>query len=117
MSFATRSGNPGNLTLLYTRAGSRYFGFDVNGRDPENGDPQLEETLKKQRSEFDENKRIGVIHDVQRYLAQQQYYPRLVPATPTTYSINWPILRDVQTYFGEKSYQHVWLDPARPPRA
>jgi peptide/nickel transport system substrate-binding protein len=116
MSFNYR-GDPAvtGLVNLFTKGGSRFFGFDINGRDPENGDPALEDMIVKQKAETDVQKRQAQVFDIQRYLADKAYYPQFVPAWSTTFNLNWPVLRNQYVWFAGGRLEFDWLDSSRPP--
>jgi hypothetical protein len=116
MSFTYR-GDPAvtGLVNLFTRGGSRFYGFDVNGRDPENGDPALEDMVVKQKGEPDVQKRRAQVWDIQRYLAEKAYYPQFVPAWATGFNLAWPVMRNQYVWFGGGRLEFDWLDMSRPP--
>jgi hypothetical protein len=116
MSFTYR-GDPAatGLTNLFTKTGSRFYGFDVSGRDPSNGDPALEAMIFKQKAELDFGKRQAQVFEIQRYLAQQAYYPQFVPAWSTTFNLAWPVVMNHRVLRGGERFEGVWLDPAKAP--
>lgn len=62
------------LEFDYTSKGSdHWYGFDVNGRGDFSGDPYVDQTLAKAKVEFDDKKRLELVHELQRYLAKTQY--------------------------------------------
>ncbi len=69
----------------------------------------------KQRQELDIPRRQAQVFEIQRYLAEKAYYPQFIPAWSTTFTLNWPILRNQRVWFGADRFESQWLDQTRPP--
>jgi ABC-type transport system substrate-binding protein len=109
-----------HLLAAYSPAGgSTFVGLDVNGKGDFSGDPYVTKALSDARAEVDVNKRKATVHELQRYLAKQQYLLRY-PGGATGLAIDWPGVRNIRVYrgpafsfFGPGHY--VWLDDTLPP--
>jgi hypothetical protein len=60
----------------YHPTGGIFPGFDPDGKSTYAGDPFLTQLVEKINSEFDQQKRYGLAHELQRYDAKKQYFPR-----------------------------------------
>jgi hypothetical protein len=38
-----------------------------------------------------------------------------VPAFPTTFELNWPVIRNHRVWFGGARLENIWLDPTKAP--
>jgi peptide/nickel transport system substrate-binding protein len=108
--------------LLDYRTGAfRWYGFDVNGRGDFSGDPHVDREVDKALAEFDFEKRRGIVHEMQRYLAQRQYGLRH-PGGASGFDLAWPALQNFNVFRGGGQELRVrattwWLDPTKPPLA
>jgi peptide/nickel transport system substrate-binding protein len=99
---------------FHYRGGAGYTGFFPANSSFKQGDPRLNELLDKARGEFDDNKRIAAIHELQKIHAEEQYIVRF-PGTSNSFSMNWPVIRNANVYRGDLSLVSEWLDPTKPP--
>jgi ABC-type transport system substrate-binding protein len=105
------------LEYHFHSRGDAFLGFDAGNRGDHSGDPMLETDIIKMRGELDNNRRKSISDDVQRYLAQKQYYTRW-PGGASGFTMAWPALKNVQVFrgggFGTPFVQQ-WLDDSLPP--
>ena len=65
------------VRLLHpTQGGVTYTGFFSEGSSFQKGDPEITALLEKTRAEFDTQKRIDIVNQVQRLHAERQYVIR-----------------------------------------
>jgi peptide/nickel transport system substrate-binding protein len=112
------------LELLFRRAhsgGTNFIGFDPNGANPAKGDPRVDSLIEAARQEYDIGKQNAIVHDLQRYLAEQMYNVPWAGEHPG-FRLVWPAVRNWGVYTTGSAGGHVtevlphlWLDPARPP--
>jgi len=100
--------------VLHPEGGSYYTGLFSADSSYQKGDPRINELLEKTRTEYDEKKRISLIHDVQRMAAEAQYVVR-VPGSANALSLSWPALQNEQVYQGELAHIGQWADLTKPP--
>jgi peptide/nickel transport system substrate-binding protein len=91
-----------------------YTGFFSENSSYLKGDPEYTSLLQKARQEFDEKKRIALIHDFQRLEAANQYRP-VFPGSADSLGINWPALQNYNLYHGDLPWVGLWLDQTLPP--
>jgi ABC-type transport system substrate-binding protein len=100
--------------LEYTpSAAPAYTGFFSENSSYLKGDPEYTNLLLKARQEFDEAKRIALIHDFQRLDGANQYRPPF-PGTADSLGINWPALQNYWLYHGDLPWVGLWLDQNLP---
>jgi ABC-type transport system substrate-binding protein len=107
----------GFMIWRYTKAGGAgYLGFDVNGRGDRSGDPRVDEIVKRASAEQDTDRRRGLIHELQRYLAQKMYYV-LNPGLSDTFQLAWPVVGNFNVYRAERRTvnYHWWIDDTKTP--
>ena len=103
------------VRLLHpTYGGVTYTGFFSDSSSFQKGDPQISALLEKTRSEFDQQKRIDIINEVQRLHAERQYVIR-TPGGMNTMSIEWPVVQNEGVFPDEIRFVGQWLDPSRAP--
>jgi ABC-type transport system substrate-binding protein len=102
------------------KGGVGFHGFDVAGKGDGSGDPYVESQLAKAQVDFDTERRRGVVFDLQRYLAEQQYTIRW-PGGATAFDLVWPAVRNYRVYrpgsqqINMTSSTTWWLDDTQPP--
>ena len=107
--------DPTNETSLeYHRTGDLFKGFDVNGRTPGAGDPELDDMVLRMRGEFDVDKRIALAHEVERIDAKRNYYIRF-PGGAESFSVAWPAMANYGVYQGGYPWLYYWLDETKAP--
>jgi ABC-type transport system substrate-binding protein len=87
------------LGYEYTKSGGAvgFYGFDTAGKGDQSGDPVIETTIAKARTEFDTEKRRALVHDAQRHLASKMYSMRWAGGA-TQFALYWPIVQNVRVY-------------------
>lgn len=83
------------------------------------GDPKVDSMIDAQRRELDADKRVGIIKDLQKYLATKMYTVPW-PGQASTFTLYWPWISNRGTqrsYFAETSPQEVlqswWFDKSK----
>jgi peptide/nickel transport system substrate-binding protein len=121
MSFRGAGGNnapdiPETMVRLLhpTLGGVTYTGFFSEGSSFQKGDPEITALLEKTRAEFDQQKRIDIINQVQRLHAERQYVIR-TPGGMSTRSIEWPVIQNEGVFVDELRFVGQWLDPTQAP--
>jgi ABC-type transport system substrate-binding protein len=105
------------VRLLHpTFGGVTYTGFFSDKSSYQQGDPEITALLEKTRTEFDQDKRISLIQDVQRLAAAQQYVLR-VPGGTNVLSLAWPAVQNENTFRDEMRFVGQWLDKTKAPFA
>jgi len=109
--------------LVYVPNSSTNFsGFNSDGGAWKSGDPKHTELLTKARQEFDEQRRISMMHEFQKNEADSLYVLRW-PGTATAFRLYWPAVRNVRVWRNElglesnPSLAHIWLDQTKKPFA
>jgi ABC-type transport system substrate-binding protein len=102
-------------------AGNLFGGWspDQASGPSEAGDPSLNKFVEDVLFEFDNAKRVEIVHDYQRYMAKQFYYSRY-PGGATALRLAWPALADWQTFRGfglDGFYTYEWIDATKAPLA
>jgi ABC-type transport system substrate-binding protein len=93
-----------NLFLHYNSAGSQFFG----------GDSTLDDMTGKALREFDDKKRMAIVHDIQRYEAGKSFQPRIGGAS--RFDLTWPALRNKFVWQGgPHAIFTIWLDQEKAP--
>jgi ABC-type transport system substrate-binding protein len=104
------------LVAYFSKGGGATFqGFDPDGKGTFEGDPYIEDQIRKARAEIDVKKQYAIVHDIQRYVAGKAYMWR-APGGATGLDIAWPVIRNFNTYQSEyRAHFNEWLDPGQPP--
>jgi ABC-type transport system substrate-binding protein len=102
---------------VFSGSGPNFIGFDAQGKGDHSGDPYVDDQIRKSRVERDNEKRKGIMTDLQRYMAEQMYVIRPVVGA-TQFQLAWPAVRNF-LYFrtGRRSEenQYFWIDPTQKP--
>jgi ABC-type transport system substrate-binding protein len=106
------------LNAHFHPAGNLFGGWNAadSGVSAE-GDPILNKAVEDVLFEFDNQKRVDIVHDFQRYMAKQFYYSRY-PGGATALRLAWPALQNWQTFRGfglDGFYTYEWIDETKPP--
>ena len=101
------------LMYNFNVSGAGFYGFDVNGRGDQSGDPYLEELTKKGRGEIDDDRRKQLVFDAQRYIAKTQYCVRW-PGGASEFRMAQNRLKNFNVFRGIalKESQYLWLEQA-----
>lgn len=117
----TSSAPSGNDAVTYYswrfhRTGQVFLGHDAAGKGDGSGDPQADSLIERARREFDTQKRMALIHDLQRYLAKTQYCVP-IPGFADGFALAWPVLGNYGVWEGDKRGVNYswWLDDSQPP--
>ena len=96
-------------------------GFDPDGKSTYAGDPFLTQLVEKINSEFDQQKRYTLAHELQRYDAKKQYFPAF-PGGASGFTLAWPALQNYQVFNqvedsggSNEDEALFWLDETLPP--
>ena len=85
----------------------------------EAGDSTLNQYVDDVLFEFDNEKRVEIVHDFQRHMAKQFYYSRY-PGGATALRLAWPALANWQAFRGfglDGFYTYEWIDETKAPFA
>jgi peptide/nickel transport system substrate-binding protein len=104
----------GAFAYYHYQGGVNYTGFFSEDSSFQKGDPRLNSLLENIRTEFDEKKRISMMHEVQRIMADAQYMLHF-PGSASSFTMSWPALRNQEVFTGELPYLNQWLDMTKPP--
>jgi len=103
-----------------TKGGVGFHGFDAAGKGDQSGDPYVESQLTKARGDFDTERRRGIVHDLQRYLADAMYTIRW-PGGASSFELTWPALRNYRVFRPGSQQANLvasttwWLDETQLP--
>ncbi len=103
--------------------GPRFVGMTPDGRNAQQGDPQVNSTVDKIRAEFDLQKQQALTQDLIKYMAGKAYYiPSPFPVGTPGFSVYWPIVANLGAYRGFSGSNtaletaiNYWLDTSKPP--
>jgi len=98
-----------------------FFLFNSQGGYFQGGDARLDELTNQARREFDDKKRMELVHEVQRYHGGKFYNNKI--GQGTRFALNWPVVRNIGVYRGGTNWLCVttpsglkaWIDPEQPP--
>jgi ABC-type transport system substrate-binding protein len=110
ISLSNLNEDPANyLFSYYNSRGSLRMGTDST----------LDDLTSKAVAEFDDKRRLDLVHEIQRYEGGKMFYPRF--GGGTGFSLGWPAVRNRQVYQGgsrggtPNNPATLWLDPERSP--
>jgi peptide/nickel transport system substrate-binding protein len=100
-----------------------FFLFNSNGGYFFGGDATLDDLTARAKQEFDDNARMTLIHDIQKYDAKMMYNEKLGIAG--TFALHWPALRNLGVYQAGTNWLgattpsglKAWLDKTKAPLA
>jgi ABC-type transport system substrate-binding protein len=81
------------------------------------GDPAMTALIDKMYAEFDEKKRLELIHEAQRYAAKMVYYPDY-PGGANSLFVSWPAVENRRAFRSgglSNPYRHIWLNDQKAP--
>ncbi|HLF78722.1 MAG TPA: ABC transporter substrate-binding protein [Dehalococcoidia bacterium] len=106
------------------RAGSRFHGMSLDGKNPHLGDPDLNRMLEEMRREFDIKKQQTFALDIARFVARKAYVIPMLPFAALNYSLSWPVMGNLGVFRGwpggsapTETALHHWLDTTKAPLA
>lgn len=115
------------LWRFYSKTGATSGQLGFGGPDGSlgdmSGDPEVDAMIEKAKGEFDLDARISVVHDLQRYLAYQQYAV-MRPGFADDFVMAWPAIQNFATNQGDSrcnpgtgvpfGMPEMWFDESRP---
>jgi ABC-type transport system substrate-binding protein len=108
------------MNAHFSPAGNLFGGWNPDDTGAsEAGDATLNKAVQDVLFEFDNQKRVEIVQDFQRYMAKQFYYSRY-PGGATSLRLAWPALQNWQTFRGfglDGFYTYEWIDPTKKPLA
>jgi ABC-type transport system substrate-binding protein len=105
-------------------SGALGFGGTDGNKGDMSGDPQVDQLIENAKAEFDAEKRVTIIQDLQKSLAAQAYtIPR--PGFADSFQLAWPAIMNFATFQGDSrvvlmgtnGITSYWYDTTRPHRA
>ncbi len=104
--------------------GSRFEGCTPDGKNPDQGDPQLNSLIEGLRNEFDLNAARSKALDIARFMADKAYFIQGVPFGALSFSLPWPVIGNYGAFRSwtttpsiPESVLHWWIDTSKPPIA
>lgn len=104
------------------RLGSRFQGMTPDGRNAQQGDPEVNRLIEAMRREFDQRLEQGLALELARLIARRAYAIPMLPYAAQSYSLTWPVVANLGVYNGWPSGSphveanlHLWLDVTKPP--
>ena len=104
---------------FYSKGGSNFAGFDVNGTGDSSGDPEVDRLLLAARAELEDDARREILHQVESYLSQKAYNVRW-PGGTSGFVLAWPALGNMNVIRHDTttlSPPTWWVDPTKAPLA
>jgi ABC-type transport system substrate-binding protein len=95
--------------LYYSKGGANFYGLPP--------DSYVDAQVERGLAEFDLEKRRQLAFDLERYLAEKQFYVNY-PGGATGFNIAWPVIQNFNTYRGWADGRRSlfwWLDDTQPP--
>ena len=105
--------------FMFSGSGANFIGFDTAGKGDHSGDPTVDDLIRKSRTEPDTKKRIAIMADIQKYLADAMYIIR-PPSGATGFDLAWPAWRNYLWFRGARRSEEMnyfWLDKTQKPLA
>ena len=96
-------------------ATAAFFLYNSKGGYYQGGDAKMDDLTVKARREFDEKKRLDLVHDIERYNGEKFYNNKI--GTAGGFSLSWPVLRNVGVFQGGTNWSdtRTFLDPSQAP--
>jgi ABC-type transport system substrate-binding protein len=108
------------LNAHFAPTGNLFGGWNPNDTGVDKaGDPTMNKMISDVLFEFDNDKRVAIVQDFQRYMAQMFYYSRY-PGGATTLSLSWPAVQNWNVFRGgglSWAFANEFIDPSKPPLA
>jgi ABC-type transport system substrate-binding protein len=106
---------------MFSSAGNNFLGFDPQGRGTRDGDPFVDDIIRKSKVEQSSDKRRQYMKDLERYLGEQMYVIRS-PSGASGFELAWPAVRNFSYFEGDPRDAanrafYKWLDPSKKPLA
>ena len=93
-----------------------YAGFNSKGGSLFQGsDATLDDLTSQAVAEFDKQKRIKLVQQIQQHEAETMFQPKIGGAS--SFSLTWPVVRNQNVWQGgsNQEYSRIFLDPTRAP--
>jgi ABC-type transport system substrate-binding protein len=105
------------------RDGAEFEGATVDGRSPEQGDPEVNTMIERIKREFDIERQQELSKDFQRMMAKKAYSVPNLPYAVLGFSLNWPVIGSMGVYRSwpggagsiTESNLEWWIDESKPP--
>jgi peptide/nickel transport system substrate-binding protein len=100
----------------FSRGSDHWYGYDVAGKGDFSGDPQVDQMISKAKVEFDDKKRLELVHELQRYLSKTMYAIRH-PGGASGYDLASPAIQNYGVFNSDQlTRMHSttwWLDSTK----
>jgi ABC-type transport system substrate-binding protein len=98
-----------------------FFLFNSAGGYFQGGDATLDDLTNRARREFDDQKRMDLVHEVQRQHGSKFFNNKI--GTASSFALNWPVVRNLGVFRGGTNWLdtttpgnlRAWLDETKPP--
>jgi peptide/nickel transport system substrate-binding protein len=102
--------------MFWSKSGTTFSGFSTSGKNDLAGDPQLDGLIEKARLEPDNDRRLALVFDIQRYLGKSMW-GLLQAGGATGFTMAWPALSNYGVYQATAGWGHYrwWLDDTKAP--
>jgi peptide/nickel transport system substrate-binding protein len=101
---------------FHSKSSDHWYGYDAGGKGDFSGDPFVDQTIEKAKVEFDDKKRLEMVHALQRHLAKTQYAIRH-PGGASGYDLVWPAVRNYGVFRSDQPTRlratTWWLDASK----
>ena len=104
----------GAFAYYHPQGGVNYTGFFSEDSTFQKGDPRISSLLERTRIEFDHKKRVAMMHELQKIMADQQYMIHF-PGSASSFTMSWPAIRNQEVFTGDLPHVNKWLDTTKPP--
>jgi ABC-type transport system substrate-binding protein len=105
-------------------AGSRFEGCSPDGKNAQDGDPQLNGMIEKLKAEFDLNKAHALALDIAQFVADKAYFIQGGAFSSLGYGVWWPVIGNLGVWrtwttsrVVPETSLHWWIDDSKPPLA
>jgi ABC-type transport system substrate-binding protein len=102
--------------------GSRFEGCSPDGKNAQNGDPDLNTKIEKLKQEFDLNKAHAQALDIAQYVADKAYWVQGYPFSNLAFGVYWPVIGNLGVWrtwstsrLVPETVMHWWIDDQAAP--
>lgn len=128
LAFRAVSGYPTVASQIFQnlhRDGAEFEGATPDGRNAEQGDPEVNTMIERIKREFDIKKQQELSQEFQRFMAKKSYSIPCLPYATLAFSLNWPVIGNMSVYRSwpggsgsiTESNMDWWIDTSKPPIA